>query len=263
MLGKLMKYELKSSARILLPLYAAALIMSCVTKLTFKVGGTFPRIISSLLMTGIFIAFIVMTFLILIQRFYKNLLGDEGYLMFTLPVKSISLIFSKLVGALIWLCAGSFISIISFLILAANHIMLKSLFSSFIGLFKYFNFSTALVGIQLVIFAVLSVSVPVLMVYSSLSIGQLSNSHKGLASFGTFIGISTGMQIIASLLLTFMNSIHAFDTIEKTLRNLFAVNNGLPAINLVIFIANLITAALAVLFFYLTNNFLTKKLNLE
>ena len=35
------------------------------------------------------------TCVVTIQRFYKGLLGQEGYLMFTLPVKNWQLVFSK------------------------------------------------------------------------------------------------------------------------------------------------------------------------
>ena len=36
----------------------------------------------------VIIAAFVITLIVIIQRFYKNLLTDEGYLMFTLPVKA-------------------------------------------------------------------------------------------------------------------------------------------------------------------------------
>ena len=39
----------------------------------------------STLCFGLFMAAFVLTLIIQIQRFSKNLLGDEGYLMFTLP----------------------------------------------------------------------------------------------------------------------------------------------------------------------------------
>ena len=45
------------------------------------------RMASIVVYFALIVATIAMTFVIIIQRFYKNLLGDEGYLMFTLPVK--------------------------------------------------------------------------------------------------------------------------------------------------------------------------------
>lgn len=44
---------------------------------------------------------LVVTAVILIQRFYKNLLGSEGYLMFTLPVTVSQHLFSKTIIAVV------------------------------------------------------------------------------------------------------------------------------------------------------------------
>lgn len=41
------------------------------------------------------VALFVLTMIVIIQRFYKGLLCDEGYLMFTLPVKPWQLIATK------------------------------------------------------------------------------------------------------------------------------------------------------------------------
>ncbi len=55
---------------------------------------------------GVFSAFsVVMIFI----RFYKNLFTDEGYLTFTLPVKRASILNSKLISAVLFTIATSFI----------------------------------------------------------------------------------------------------------------------------------------------------------
>ena len=103
---KLLKYEWKACARICLPLYGVLILMSFVTHLLYSIpqnstfGFMLPAI-SSMLYMGVMMAAFVVTAVILIQRFYKNLLGSEGYLMFTLPVTVSQHLFSKTIIAVV------------------------------------------------------------------------------------------------------------------------------------------------------------------
>ena len=88
---KLLKYEWKACARTCLPLYGVLILMSLISRILYVIPKNtslyfmLPAI-SSMLYMGVMMAAFVVTAVILIQRFYKNLLGSEGYLMFTLPV---------------------------------------------------------------------------------------------------------------------------------------------------------------------------------
>ena len=57
----------------------------------------------------------VMALVVMVSRFYRNLLKSEGYLMFTLPVSVHELIWSKLIVSLVWFFATA---LFIFLILA-------------------------------------------------------------------------------------------------------------------------------------------------
>ena len=88
MLRKLIKYELITCGRTFLPIYLAILLMSVITGFSmnmeiFKISG-----VSMIILFGLFVSLVVLTIMIIIQRFKRNLLEDEGYLMFTLPVTS-------------------------------------------------------------------------------------------------------------------------------------------------------------------------------
>ena len=94
MLGKLLKYECKSIGRILLPIYALLLVLSVIFGFILRQNSAIPAVqtIQNLLggfytMAGF--ALIAITVGIIILQFYRNLLGNEGYLMFTTPVTKI------------------------------------------------------------------------------------------------------------------------------------------------------------------------------
>ena len=112
MLRKLIKHELRATVRVMGPMH---LLM-----LAAAVGGNIAvyHLVESdaavLNMVGVFLlmvfvaaiagAFIV-SFVLMIQRFYKNLLRDEGYLMMTLPVTVHEHVLSKLIVSIIWAAA--------------------------------------------------------------------------------------------------------------------------------------------------------------
>ena len=97
MLGKLIKYEFRATRRTMLPLYAALLCVALLTRLSMSAlsapgGGAhhgflnFVAGIMGMLFGLLTFALGFITLFLMAQRFQKNLLGDEGYISFTLPV---------------------------------------------------------------------------------------------------------------------------------------------------------------------------------
>lgn len=96
MLGKLLKYELKATSRTFLPIYGALILVALGNRL-FRMGNINLGFgLTTAILVGLFVALGVLTLMVTIQRFNRNLLGDEGYLMFTLPVGPNQLIFLSL-----------------------------------------------------------------------------------------------------------------------------------------------------------------------
>lgn len=106
MLGKLIKYDLISVSKILFPLHLALLVVTVLGRLSMALNlpQNAPLIVSLMLMLYIFgiIAIGIITLVVLVMRFYKNLFTSEGYLMHTLPVKASQHLNSKLIVAVLW-----------------------------------------------------------------------------------------------------------------------------------------------------------------
>src|SRR5690554_6222607 len=128
MIKELLKYDIKSTARYLLPLYAISFAISLVNGLMkpFDIientQGFNLQVIASFMLVTIFYIMIfgilIGTILIQIQRFQKNLLTDEGYLSFTLPVKTWQHIISKLISSLMWIVLCIIVLLLNFSIVA-------------------------------------------------------------------------------------------------------------------------------------------------
>ena len=93
MLRKLMKHELRATGRIMGPMLLITLLAAVGANLSIRwllnLQSTLANVLGGLLLAAAImmpIAVWVMAFVLMIRRFYKNLLRDEGYLMMTLPV---------------------------------------------------------------------------------------------------------------------------------------------------------------------------------
>src|SRR5699024_4932362 len=108
MLIKLMKHEFRATARIMGPLYlillAVALGFNFSARLMDSSSFVLNMMAALIVMAYVIavIAVFVVAFILMLQRFYKNLLGDEGYLMFTLPVSIHQHVWSKLIVSAVW-----------------------------------------------------------------------------------------------------------------------------------------------------------------
>lgn len=104
MLVKLIKYDLKALTKILAPLWGVLLVMG----LIFGIGmsdlspiGNGMMVFSLVVIFAVIVGIFVISVIIIIQRFWKGLLKEEGYLMFTLPVTTRSLILAKAISAML------------------------------------------------------------------------------------------------------------------------------------------------------------------
>ena len=125
MLRKLMKHEFRATGRIMLPLFLILLVTS--VGANFSVRGMldtdskFLNVLGVLLVMAFVIAIIgvcVMSMVVMVQRFYKNLLQDEGYVMMTLPVSVHQHIWSKLIASAVWFALTLIMVFVACLIMA-------------------------------------------------------------------------------------------------------------------------------------------------
>lgn len=204
----LLKYEWKACARACLPVYAVSLLLAVVNRLigTFHTDGfsgfTFYSvlvILAELLYFGVMVAVFIVTLVILIQRFHKNLLGDEGYLMFTLPVTPAQHIWTKAIIAFA-LCALSVVAaILSGSILTNGMSVASGLSKSLFNLLQYFARSPLLFLEELLLIILWGMA-GILFCYLCMALGHLSRRHRSAMTFIWFVVLSTALQILLVLL---------------------------------------------------------------
>lgn len=106
MFGKLIKHEIRHSARYNLVIYTVALAVTLVMGLSLITGSTGLGVVScfAIYITGL--ATVMVTLVSVIKNFYDTLYSRQGYLTLTLPVKSSTLLTAKVLVSFLWIIVG-------------------------------------------------------------------------------------------------------------------------------------------------------------
>ena len=207
MLGKLLKQDFRATARIILPVYAAVPVLGLFTGLIVRLCESQSNIWISILgslVSFVFslalIAAVVTTVVLMILRFYRNLMTDEGYLMFTLPVNRHQLIWSKLLSALLYTAASAVAVTLSILLVLLPIADWSGFWGNLGELLSsiteslHFGVPGPLLLLWIAVLAILTVFSGFLMVYAAIALGHSFSNHKILLSVVFFIAFSLAMQ---------------------------------------------------------------------
>ena len=225
MLRKLIKYEFKATGRFMFLMYGLLIALSAIISMgiglnvdmlmdnlseKFQLGSQILNVFIVL----IIISFVVMNFIVLsgmffyaVKRFKDNILGDEGYLMHTLPVKKHSIIISKCTVSVIWTVISCIVVIFSFILLLFG-MMKTDVFEEFafiISQIQWSAYDTAEIFIdlfefvfQICVFLVQSY----LHIYASMAVGFSSDTHRTAKSIGVYVLITIITGIFESVMVS-------------------------------------------------------------
>ncbi len=272
MTGKLIKYEFRSSIGFIGIIWAGLLAAGLLTGITSKVthnlfAGEENHVLKNLLeaipviiYVALFVAMIVATIIIVVVRFYKGLLGEEGYLMHTLPLKPWQLITAKGIVAAIVVIAGGIVAVLSvFTIIGINDS--REAFAILSEIFKELAARPVLILVvfEFIVLGIFGVLKSIYQVYASLCIGQLVNRHRILLAVGAYIGINIVMGVIFAIVVSL------FDTaqIEYMFEKAFFTLGEIGTVNAVMGVMILVTVIQLAIFHIISERIMTKKLNLQ
>ncbi len=217
-MGRLMKYELRSALRLFVPLWLAVLVLAGVNRFTRGASGytaltparsvlessglwNWLAGIGMVLYVVAIIGVIVVALIFVIQRFYQGLLKDEGYLTFTLPLRTDSILWAKTFSAMILIVGSAVVCILSVLLLSARQELWQEIVKGWRNDIEV-NGGHAVLGVILIVIALLAWMIPaVQQLYLSMAIGHLGQKHRAGASVLAYVGIEIVLNMVTSLLL--------------------------------------------------------------
>lgn len=240
MLGKTIKHEFGATARIFLPVYAAMLLAAVVTRIfcSFDFRTDAPQSIVTAIMVMVFTAAWVVTLKVILQRFWTNQLGREGYLTNVLPVSAWQHVFAKLLAAAVWTICAAVVSAVSLIVVVTVFYDMQQIFSSLCSAAAHLAGMmepSGLIG-SCVLFAVL-IALSALLVllsvicqcYTAMSIGQMFNRHRVWISIAAFFALSIVCSVALTAIVRLIDVSRAFEEIN-TAKEYFAVMNTMLGI---------------------------------
>lgn len=233
-------------------------------------GNAIAVVVSGLIYTLLIMTLMIVTVVMILQRFYKNLLKGEGYLMHTLPVPTWMLVASKTISSLIWVLLSIITLIVSVFVLVLTSVVGSgNLFAldwcslPWGDFFKLFQESAGEI-ILTIVAAVIQIVRIILLVYTAMAIGAAAKRHKVFYSVLTFIVILIIIAIIGTL--TSLNLIDMLSAVDNAGIGVHAdAGKGMVVAGYVKLLAGqcITDAIYSVIFFFVTTWFLKNKLNLE
>ena len=275
-----MKYELRSVARIVVPLLIVFLCASMIMSLGFMLDGRVFRfsetegndmalsaifaLTESLLGIGIvllMVAINITVYVLIIRRFYTSFFTDEAYLTFTLPVTMDCHLMIKVVSMLFWNIAALVVTCLGALIIFGG--LAVGYTEQVQEAYYYFSYIIEMVqislqgtsdnlGIQLVVTVLNGFTEYIfqsLLIYFSIALGcMLFKKHRLLGSILSFFVINTLESWVR--------------TIFQSLLTGFGMSNG--TVYLIQTIISIVLMIIGMIALYLgTRYILQKKLNLD
>lgn len=278
MLGKLMKYDIKAMIRVFIPMWIVAPILALMLSFSIRgaiawangsmlggmlsIGNNILLAIAGILFAGAIIGLLVMTVVFVIQRFWNGLLKEEGYLMFTLPVKVWELIVSKALTATLISCISMVIGVFSGIVLGvfSTDDIVYVMASLWKYLLKGFVKTGPVFWMNIIIFIlvlIVGTMSSIYHVYAAMALGHLFATHKVAGSCISYIGISVIVSVIENIIKLFGAYLISDNYYPASYDLLEAVSSVYLLYMLLVAVAEVI------IYHVITERILSKKLNLE
>ncbi len=212
MLGKLLKHELIATWKVPAALDALLLILGIVTAVVIR---TIPHLDDSLGMNIFMFSFIglfyigiiaanIIVLVYLVIRYYRNLYTSEGYLTFTLPVKTDMIIHSKVITGSLWVFLSYVCTFIALITAGAGFLRTMEVAGEDVGkavreICSFFGFTDPGFAVLILFMILITPVAGVLCLYFSVSVGQLWQSHKVLGAVLCIIGLYIVNQVLSQI----------------------------------------------------------------
>lgn len=277
MLKKLFKQEWKSFSfapmvtMIILAVVTLILMGSFMTSF-WEQDNIFVNLFASLTIIAYVFSLAALSFCVTLctaVRFYKNFFTDEGYLMFTLPVKTSDLLLSKTFVCVLWKFISIVFTVLSILAIVTvgfSYLDGKSIVWFFEDFFNLFSralseiqdslmIPAALLFLWLILLGAGSLFFNTLYIYTCICLGQLWSRHKIggaiVAYFGLRFVFRLFRQIFAIPLSQLFSSIYDVENITA------------GTWLLIMFLSLLIMGGLCVALYCICCYIMGRKLNLD
>ena len=279
MVKKLYKHEFIALLKWIVPVNLFCLLTAAFLRITMLINSNIPDNDLLDIITGLFtITFVISVFGasiavlgLVIVRFYKHLLSQEGYLTFTIPVTPTAHLTCKLVcgGTVMALTAVASLLSIGVLLIGQDFSGIEEFFDdmSMLGIYVTPEISGAF-AVSIVLFviaAIVGLAHSLLMPYAAMCMGQLSKKNRIVRSVVCYIILSMAINMVTQVL-----NVVSTIVIGGIMDDMYDVESGEEAVivmmnsfNVTMLMGTLLSVVCCIAFFLIARHILNNKLNLE
>jgi len=264
MLGKLIKYDFKANAKLMLILNLAIVIAGFF-------GGRFiipnmDKVDSRII--GIVVIFYILLIVavgfavpfIIVSYYYRSFFTERGYLSFTLPVSKGQHLLSKSISGVVWLIVSGLAIIVSLWLLCSTEMANAGLTWKMIG--KNLNYiaeevemsSPVMISVMFILI-VLSAIVTCGSLYFSATLGQMARTHKIIAGVGSYFVYNFISSTISQVGIVFL--------VRSNINNIYQGVKTSQVFQQVLWLTFMIQIAAVIVMYLISWYVLNKKVNLQ
>lgn len=280
MLGKLFKYDFKSIAKPMALFTIIAIATSVLGTLAMRfvsyffisdnpmvnylLGGSCIIVVVAAYI-AVF-AYSVLTLIFVLRRYYTNFFTDEGYLTFTLPTKTNSLLMSKTLAGYIWYLIGTVVTMACLFLMTAIGSAERGEFinRNFVSFFRemfglvWETGEGIAIFFELIVLVIVAAAYSLLVFYLAITLGSIvAKKLKVLAGIGFFYAINTTIGIIMNII-SFAIIVPTVDA-QPYYSGFSTAGMGITTLSIYI----VLFAGLAVVAYFVNRRLISKKLNLN
>lgn len=277
MLGRLLKYDMKSLSRFLVIIHIILLISAVLGRvfLTGRIEFTSEGLnlnstllgLSFLLFFVIFMSVSFGTYIIIAVRFYKNLFSDEGYLTRTLPVTPGAHLLSKTIAGFIWSAIDTLLIFLSMWIIIATPSVVNAFEENKAEVLDLMGFSNSFTPgmffFYIVFIFTISCFSSVIMLYLSVALGQLFSNHRILGAVVCYFVMNMAISIITTMILILTGFFKRYDStfgVSPAAQGGFNIAEYMMDTYIFVAVLSIVTG---IILYVLTYYIMKKKTNLE
>ncbi len=273
MVKKLFKHEFLAYMRALLPMHLIMLGVAALTRFVyfFESEKTVFKIVGVSSVVALVVACVVclvLSFVNVITRFYKNMFTHEGYLSFTLPVTTAQHIWVKVTTGVCIVFSSVFLILLAICVATAGEFTIE-LFRAAAYLLdtaaEEIGWQFWLYVVEFIIVFIAAVFTEILLFYSCITIGQLSNKNRIFFAIGVYFLYYFITQIIGTVFIVVFSLISYENWFAEMMESIgmFIVEHPYVSGHLFFLFMLVGIVFMGTIYYLITHTIMKKKLNLE
>ena len=188
MFTKLIKYEFHATRRLIPFIWLGTFVMAALNLITGHIGVEWLFGTSMVFLILLAVAQILITYIVVVTRYYRSFYSNEGYLMHTIPANASALLGSKVLTSFVWLLLSYIVTAITvlaiiFSVTNRQAISISTVISDFMTVTGFSRATIIKIIAGFCLYIIFVIFYQMAQLYFAMSLGSLSVFHKlGIAA---------------------------------------------------------------------------------